>query len=174
VFVLPLLLLLAGNASAAYVYNVYGGDSFDLTGDWWLKGYAPADYGYSLLGTSSTTDTFTFSPLYNVFIVQVNTGDSILADTVQGCNGLGCGFLGTNTTGNVPDAGVNIGGPPDGLYSQVGSVYIDNGGFFVVDGTGFFATSLTVYVAPVPAAVWLFGSGLLGLVGMARRKARAA
>jgi hypothetical protein len=25
-------------------------------------------------------------------------------------------------------------------------------------------------VVPVPAAVWLFGSGLLGLVGVARRK----
>jgi hypothetical protein len=25
-------------------------------------------------------------------------------------------------------------------------------------------------VVPVPAAVWLFGSGLLGLIGMARRK----
>ena len=35
-----------------------------------------------------------------------------------------------------------------------------------------FATShISVYgVVPVPAAVWLFGSGLLGLVGMARRK----
>jgi hypothetical protein len=26
---------------------------------------------------------------------------------------------------------------------------------------------------PVPAAIWLFGSGLLGLIGVARRKARA-
>ncbi|MFP5505246.1 MAG: VPLPA-CTERM sorting domain-containing protein, partial [Gammaproteobacteria bacterium] len=26
---------------------------------------------------------------------------------------------------------------------------------------------------PVPAAVWLFGSGLLGLVGIARRKSAA-
>jgi hypothetical protein len=35
--------------------------------------------------------------------------------------------------------------------------------------------SLTVVptVVPVPAAVWLFGSGLLGLAGMARRKKRA-
>jgi len=35
-----------------------------------------------------------------------------------------------------------------------------------------FATShISVYgVVPVPAAVWLFGSGLLGLVGVARRK----
>ena len=27
---------------------------------------------------------------------------------------------------------------------------------------------------PVPAAVWLFGSGLVGLVGVARRKKKAA
>ncbi len=31
--------------------------------------------------------------------------------------------------------------------------------------------SLTAEVVPVPAALWLFGSGLLGLVGVARRKA---
>ena len=30
--------------------------------------------------------------------------------------------------------------------------------------------SIGVTAVPVPAAVWLFGSGLLGLVGMARRK----
>ena len=32
------------------------------------------------------------------------------------------------------------------------------------------AVDITVSSAPVPAAVWLFGSGLLGLVGVARRK----
>jgi hypothetical protein len=31
----------------------------------------------------------------------------------------------------------------------------------------------TVSPVPIPAAVWLFGSGLLGLVGMARRKKAA-
>ena len=30
--------------------------------------------------------------------------------------------------------------------------------------------SVSVSTVPIPAAVWLFGSGLLGLVGMARRK----
>ena len=30
-----------------------------------------------------------------------------------------------------------------------------------------------VLAAPLPAAVWLFGSGLLGLIGIARRKAYA-
>jgi hypothetical protein len=32
--------------------------------------------------------------------------------------------------------------------------------------------NLGVAAIPVPAAVWLFGSGLLGLVGVARRKQR--
>jgi hypothetical protein len=40
-------------------------------------------------------------------------------------------------------------------------VYLDNG------STGFAHGGTVV---PVPAAVWLFGSGLLGLVGIARRK----
>ncbi len=39
--------------------------------------------------------------------------------------------------------------------------------------SGSFAPTLTVSAVPVPAAVWLFGSGLLGLVGVARRKKAA-
>jgi hypothetical protein len=31
---------------------------------------------------------------------------------------------------------------------------------------------MTPSAVPVPAAVWLFGSGLLGLIGVARRKSR--
>ena len=30
--------------------------------------------------------------------------------------------------------------------------------------------NFTITAVPVPAAVWLFGSGLIGLVGIARRK----
>jgi len=33
--------------------------------------------------------------------------------------------------------------------------------------------TLNIEAVPIPAAVWLFGSGLLGLVGMARRKKAA-
>ena len=36
------------------------------------------------------------------------------------------------------------------------------------DGTGFDLVGTTV--VPVTAAVWLFGSGLIGLIGFARRK----
>ena len=34
----------------------------------------------------------------------------------------------------------------------------------------FYGTLAGQYAVPIPAAAWLFGSGLLGLVGMARRK----
>ena len=40
----------------------------------------------------------------------------------------------------------------------------------VRSGTVTIATADTGSAVPVPAAVWLFGSGLLGLIGMARRK----
>jgi hypothetical protein len=48
-------------------------------------------------------------------------------------------------------------------------------GYGMLDGAfaGFNANFDFVAPVPVPAAVWLFGSGLLGLVGVARRKAVA-
>ena len=40
--------------------------------------------------------------------------------------------------------------------------------FSAVSNDGY---NMSVATVPVPAAVWLFGSGLLGLAGIARRKA---
>lgn len=37
--------------------------------------------------------------------------------------------------------------------------------------SAYFAGDMSVSEVPVPAAMWLFGSGLLGLIGVARRKA---
>lgn len=59
------------------------------------------------------------------------------------------------------------------VYSLVSTDWDANGiaGVAMIDGpfTGFNA-NFNVNAVPVPAAVWLFGSGLLGLAGMARRK----
>ncbi len=42
---------------------------------------------------------------------------------------------------------------------------------FGINGTGVTANATTsVSAVPIPAAVWLFGSGLIGLIGLARRK----
>jgi len=45
--------------------------------------------------------------------------------------------------------------------------------FDIGSGNSLHVTGYSVSSVPVPAAVWLFGSGLLGLVGMARRKKAA-
>jgi len=54
----------------------------------------------------------------------------------------------------------NIGTGPGGENWLAGEIFIDD-------------VYLGVAAVPVPAAVWLFGSGLLGLIGVARRKKAA-
>jgi hypothetical protein len=44
------------------------------------------------------------------------------------------------------------------------------GGLAGGDRVGLGEIAFSVSEIPIPAAVWLFGSGLLGLIGMARRK----
>lgn len=57
----------------------------------------------------------------------------------------------------------------DATHPAVPGTVMDNGPF-----AGQHATFQgEVSAVPVPAAVWLFGSGLLGLVGVARRKTQA-
>jgi hypothetical protein len=49
-------------------------------------------------------------------------------------------------------------------------VWADGDGYEPPSQPVFVDGSVTVSAVPVPAAVWLFGSGLLGLVGVARRR----
>ena len=57
-------------------------------------------------------------------------------------------------------------GPDDCVYQLLTSAYFSGG-----DGEG---GGPPAGVIPVPAAVWLFGSGLLGLVGIARRRSKVS
>jgi len=62
---------------------------------------------------------------------------------------------------------------PDAPDEMLGPDYTANFNS-VQGGVGNAGTYLVrTSVVPVPAAAWLFGSGLLGLIGVARRKARA-
>ena len=47
---------------------------------------------------------------------------------------------------------------------------LTNYGSWKLDTSGMLTYTSNATVVPVPAAAWLFGSGLLGLVGVARRK----
>lgn len=79
--------------------------------------------------------------------------------------------------------GMDSGSPQVGESWSTGTEWIFNYRLYLVNGyrgnqqpassvLPLYALSseLTVSAVPVPAAIWLFGSGLLGLVGMARRK----
>jgi len=83
---------------------------------------------------------------------------------------LGNGFTQDTATG-LTEFGFN---PTFDILFDRGTIL----GLMPADVTGFLATGAPVdstgmvlsAVIPVPAAVWLFGSGLIGLIGIARRK----
>ena len=57
----------------------------------------------------------------------------------------------------------------DSRFTDLISVQIRSGALGELTD-GFSMDNVQVQVVPVPAAVWLFGSGLIGLIGVARRK----
>ncbi|RLA03523.1 MAG: hypothetical protein DRQ45_02715 [Gammaproteobacteria bacterium] len=92
-------------------------------------------------------------------------------------------WTGTGTTGTA--SGTNYLGGGGGAGTQFvifGNSWIYLSQTWVINAGGNFENSFSLYAVsqeftvdavPVPAAVWLFGSGLLGLIGMARRKETA-
>ena len=66
----------------------------------------------------------------------------------------------------LAESNIGIAQGPDGLWQDGNLQPIP-----AVDVTYVGATLNPAPAVPVPAAVWLFGSGLIGLVGVARRKA---
>jgi hypothetical protein len=128
----------------------------------------------------------------DVFVVANGSsifGAGLLYSTVTASGGkLKCdsGFTGTITKNCLYDGPLfgGAGAPtksqvwmmastdPDG--DGVNGIAMNTGGPFAGFNANFNATMApTPDAVPVPAAVWLFGSGLLGLVGIARRKKNA-
>ena len=93
-------------------------------------------------------------PVNTNSLINVNlTGENAITDIDSSLNGLFAigGYLSTIDSTNQ-----------EVLFSGTG-------------GSDFFKSVLTIEttIVPVPATAWLFGSGLIGLIGVARRKARA-
>ncbi|NOS81638.1 MAG: VPLPA-CTERM sorting domain-containing protein [Nitrospira sp.] len=83
---------------------------------------------------------------------------------------LGTALFGGNGT---VDSNINV---IDVRYSPFGSAAFEFPGLTDpgTDGAAFLGANIRGSASPVPlpAAVWLFGSGVAGLVGLARRRAR--
>lgn len=127
-------------------FEVYGGASFSTTEtNYWEKGYDPAAYGYVLLGSATNTATFTGS--YNVYIVRAPPYNIARVDTVRGTSLGGGTYYSTYITGNTTNW-LNVGGPPDGFFAEVGVLHLEKGGFIVIDATGQGLSSLTVFISP--------------------------
>jgi len=78
-------------------------------------------------------------------------------------------LLGFNTSNIVCNSVIDASLPGGCTMNESVIIALQDGGFDPTN-KGYKSEGLAVTSVPVPAAVWLFGSGLLGLVGMARRR----
>lgn len=139
-----------------------------------------ATAGDSFVG-SGVGLNFGSDPLLNVSTLRLQIGffdaSGLPAGTAAGGN-VALGFnlfesnlIDVNTPLDVWTAmGVGTAPAPDNT-AEVRFIVL---GLAASGGAGFFdTTSFDPVVIPVPAAVWLFGSGLIGLVGVARHRKQA-
>jgi hypothetical protein len=73
--------------------------------------------------------------------------------------------IGLNDNTGLPNAGWIFFNTPEGS-----GLWIEAVTDTVVDPFALFSITLQPTVIPIPAAVWLFGTGLLGLIGISRRR----
>lgn len=132
------------------VYSVYGGNSFTTNEiSWWEKGLFPEQYGYTYLGESSASATF--SGQYAYYIITTRTGNIAAVDSVQ-CSDA---TLSLHADGNAPNWSNINNGAPDGSYALLGGGGIGQGDFgegaFIVIQPSAPINLLTVNLTNIPA-----------------------
>ncbi|GMR07758.1 MAG: hypothetical protein BMS9Abin26_0762 [Gammaproteobacteria bacterium] len=145
-------------------FSINAGDTieFGLFGDW--DNGPDADVFNTTIGIFSSSTTLLASSVLNRVTDAIDAGiDNITPNTYFGnlATDIPEDFLITN--------GLNIVVPTGAVYLFVSardSLYYDNS-----DPDNNYAIS--IQAVPEPAAVWLFGIGLLGLLGLQRRRKQA-
>ena len=96
------------------------------------------------------------------FTASIAAGASPAAALYEDSQNLMFGFLATSAPGFITAPGGVF--DPNAIGNYQFALQVSSGGF-TID-----SVAIEVQTVSIPAAVWLFGSGLLGLVGLARRK----
>ena len=119
-------------------------------------------------GTTFGPGTYTFDAS------NAQDGSIMITNVVVGAGQVG-GHILFNWGGNNDIDVVNVWDVAGATYTATDVEGDGVAGYDMVDGpfVGYSAAFSFTAPVPVPAAVWLFGSGLLGLVGVARRKKAA-
>jgi hypothetical protein len=178
----------AVTAQAAYIVNATetGGDvvfegsgRLDLTAwariGWGAGGttFVDADLGF-LVGASSEVDLYNSATNYSG---PTNIGPGTTRTSAQSQTGDLTGITFADQLLYTPryyNSDTNLTGTTTYTTATFDSLGLTPGSYEWTWGSAASADSYTLNVGavPVPAAVWLFGSGLLGLIGVARRKVR--
>lgn len=118
----------------------------------------------SIYGSGVQGQSLIFSFDYDITAIALATGDDAIGSAAVSLWDYN-GFIDI-----LPEANASSIGPISDVQSTAGSfnVVLNYGEFdqFV----GYANSSGFASAVPIPAAVWLFGSGLIGLIGIARRK----
>jgi len=172
-----LLVGLGSGAQAALVtFNLTGSVTYDDTGD------GSNVFGLSVGDPVTATGTFDDSLIGGNIIsgsgtiavssipdLVITVGSEIFTASDDNGSGLLTIISGTVIDGIGPAGFVYSGTNPNLFTSDATETFIGTEDNYNSQIFGTWNT-FTLTPVPVPAAVWLFGSGLLGLVGVARRK----
>ena len=112
-------------------------------------------YTQSIVTTGTESFSFVFDFSASPFLYDPTTGNLLMDILITGQSPSGYLAFSQSVGGS---------GTYSRAYSRNGNTGSDLAGL---------RTKFEYTVVPVPAAVWLFGSGLIGLIGVARRKANA-
>ncbi len=152
-----------GNSASATGHITFDdnavGDGISSTGNW----LAVTDFGMTIAGASSGNGSFGLSDFSWMYFWTPSTLDftkELIGQPLT--NGSTFGNTGGGIGGDFNIFASTVGAPSGTWYFTLTT----NGGA----GDQMLVTSIAPSSVPVPAAVWLFGTGIAGLMGMGKRR----